>query len=419
MKSFISRYSLSFLAAILLSCGGPENPSGTLLFYHDGIPGLHLHQLNCSSVQYGEDPLMVEIDELIESSKHLIGAYTVLSGNQLVSREGVELNSPEVPLRASSLLLKDDLKRLKEMRWRIFQSEERDREQAFVAMSGQMERVLEVEASEVEQFFNEVNVLALRTQRWKNSVCQQDQYAKRAEYDVRPFLRLKNGTQLKSQKFKDAIKLCESFHSTSRCLSEWHIYKRNRQEDLFVTAYQKRFNVDKFQTLFKLRPTAPKFSCQKNGEKRVLEIEIAHNDFLKNYFPAREEAELKNVARYWSGENFELKFVLVEADKIGERTLVLKQAERGLSHVNSETPFLIYLQAFYPQEQRVKLLAHELGHTLGFPDCYVEFYNRQSGELTYYELQRAEGNLMCSLEYGRLVPKDYLDQLIERSCSKK
>ena len=419
MKSFISRYSLSFLTATLLSCGGPENPSGTLLFYHDGIPGLHLHQLNCSSVQYGEDPLINEIDELIESSRNLIGAYSVLSGIQLATREGVELNSPEVPLRASSLLLREDLKRLKEMRWRIFQSEETDREQAFVALSARVEQVIELETSEVEQFFNQVNLLSLRMQRWKNSVCQQDQYAKRAEFDVRPFLRLKNETQILSQKFKDAIKLCESFHSKSRCLSEWHIYKRNRQEDIFVNAYQKRFDTDKYQTLFKLRATAPKFSCQKLGKKQVLEIKIAHNDFLKNYFPSREVAELKAVARYWTSENFELSFVLVDPEKGDERTLVLKQVERGLSHVNSETPFSIYLQAFYPQDQRVKLLAHEIGHTLGFPDCYVEFYNRQSGELTYYELQRTEGNLMCSLEYGRQIPKAYLVQLIERSCSEK
>lgn len=363
--------------------------------------------------------MISEVDGLIASSRSLLGAYSSLSGNRLELRDGVTDNSPEAPLRASSLLLKDDLKRLKQMRWRLFESEEADQEEALLLLTNNRQQVNEMDVAEVEQFYNEVNLLSIRVQRWKNSVCQQDQYAKRGDFDVRPFLRLRNQNQVPAQQYKDALKLCESFHSTSRCLSEWHIYKRNRQEAQFIALYEGRFEADRFQALFELRSTAPKFSCTLDGENKVLEVKISHNDFLKNYFPAREEIELQNVARYWSGEGFRLKFVLVPADQADLETLVLKPAERGLSHVNSESPFLIYLQAHYPQEQRVKLLAHEVGHTLGFPDCYIEFYNRQSGELTYYELERAEGNLMCSLEFGRQIPKAYFDQLIKQSCSQE
>lgn len=47
------------------------------------------------------------------------------------------------------------------------------------------------------------------------------------------------------------------------------------------------------------------------------------------------------------------------------------------------------------------LLTHELGHIIGFPDCYVEFYEAESDSFVSYSID--ESNIMCSGR-GRVLP---------------
>ena len=49
-------------------------------------------------------------------------------------------------------------------------------------------------------------------------------------------------------------------------------------------------------------------------------------------------------------------------------------------------------------------LSHEFGHVLGFPDCYVEFYDRDIGAIVSYQLDIT--NLMCSRR-GHLQQRHY------------
>jgi hypothetical protein len=46
-----------------------------------------------------------------------------------------------------------------------------------------------------------------------------------------------------------------------------------------------------------------------------------------------------------------------------------------------------------PENETV--LAHEFGHALGFPDCYVEFYDDDEQAIINYQLDVQ--NIMCSL----------------------
>jgi hypothetical protein len=48
-------------------------------------------------------------------------------------------------------------------------------------------------------------------------------------------------------------------------------------------------------------------------------------------------------------------------------------------------------------EQSVQLaLPHEFGHLLGFPDCYVEFYDKNIQAMIQYSIDPT--NIMCSLK---------------------
>lgn len=49
-------------------------------------------------------------------------------------------------------------------------------------------------------------------------------------------------------------------------------------------------------------------------------------------------------------------------------------------------------------------IRHEFGHVLGFPDCYIEFYDEQKEVMINYQLDTS--NLMCSRR-GHLQPKHF------------
>lgn len=51
-------------------------------------------------------------------------------------------------------------------------------------------------------------------------------------------------------------------------------------------------------------------------------------------------------------------------------------------------------------------IRHEYGHVLGFPDCYVEFYDQPAGVMVNYQLDVT--NLMCSRK-GKLQEKHFLE----------
>jgi len=75
-------------------------------------------------------------------------------------------------------------------------------------------------------------------------------------------------------------------------------------------------------------------------------------------------------------------------------------------HVNGLGGDTIYMDANRAlQEYEVTwTIRHEFGHVLGFPDCYVEFYDTKHDVMVNYQVDIT--NLMCSRR-GHLQPKHY------------
>lgn len=71
--------------------------------------------------------------------------------------------------------------------------------------------------------------------------------------------------------------------------------------------------------------------------------------------------------------------------------------EPGITpHASSLGGSTIYMDANQPltEYDGQWTIRHEFGHTLGFPDCYVEFYNDETHVITNYQLDTS--NIMCS-----------------------
>lgn len=58
------------------------------------------------------------------------------------------------------------------------------------------------------------------------------------------------------------------------------------------------------------------------------------------------------------------------------------------------------------REEQTWTLGHEFGHVLGFPDCYIEFYDDQAEMMIGYQLDF--GDLMCSRS-GQFVERHFIE----------
>lgn len=112
-----------------------------------------------------------------------------------------------------------------------------------------------------------------------------------------------------------------------------------------------------------------------------------------------------NIEEEWAIDGFQLRLEFVSgaavfrsmggfAQKPGIVPHVARRRQiRPTIHLDSDIP----LNTRYSRE----VVRHEFGHVLGFPDCYVEFFDTTQQAMIYYELD--EQNLMCSRN-GRVLP---------------
>jgi galactitol-specific phosphotransferase system IIB component len=274
---------------------------------------------------------------------------------------------------------------------------------------------------------DEIMGLYSKAQRFEDLKCSLGSLSLKQNKDLRPYFNLihncikenpnangdctENEYQNNPEVVQNVLSLCEAFYSKGHCLAEFKLTKNNNNLTLLVQRYRQKFSDERVDTLFQLRDKHLTFNCLKEDSQTNMHIKI--------FAPSIEKEQLSNLLAYaekqWKSESFSMKFEIVDNSK--SSTVQIISITNGISNVPDDHTNILYLNTTLDMNQMSRVLAHEFGHVLGFPDCYIEFFDTTKKELIYYEIAEKNMNIMCSMKYGVTVPKDYFAQLEQRSCN--
>lgn len=266
--------------------------------------------------------------------------------------------------------------------------------------------------------------------RFEGQKCSFSHLTKKKTQDVKPYLEMldfcieKNGDGIctsetivnltqKESKFVEekTIKLCKAFDSSDvNCQAQYNIQKRNKTIPKLVSLYQKKFQAERYNKLFTLRSSHLRYQCQKNEDVTTMTIKV-----YSQHLDVFTQGVLTSfVSDSWSRGNFRLN--IENVDQPGSDVVEILPSTTGVSYVPDNNNRKVFLSTILDIDTQKKVLAHEFGHVLGFPDCYTEYFDNQNKDLVYYEISKENTNIMCSLKSGVSVPDDYLSQLAQKSC---
>lgn len=282
---------------------------------------------------------------------------------------------------------------------------------------------------QIEQRSSDLFYLFNNDLRFESQKCQFAALAEKKKYDLRPYLNIThecykkfNNVNCEDSEFinmsveklswakTNAIDLCLSFSKNLSCIQEFRTNLKNNTLGAMIRRYQDRFVTERYETLFKLRPTHNKYSCNKEGEKTVMTLKIYAPTFGEDYL----RQLLDNVESTWANSKFSLKLELVNTESKG--VIHILPTDKSVSYVPDNDNRIVFLSNAQDFQTTKRVLAHEFGHVLGFPDCYIEFFDDMKKELVYYEISKNFTNIMCSMKNGVQVPEDYYAQLEQNSC---
>ncbi|MBC7465315.1 MAG: hypothetical protein H7256_04930 [Bdellovibrio sp.] len=183
-----------------------------------------------------------------------------------------------------------------------------------------------------------------------------------------------------------------SMMPTAICSAQFDEAKTN--DDVYAY-YQKNFKAAQaaYQDFFKVKPVRKDITWspeQKTITQNFIDPNVAK---VANWLKT-------NIEEEWKNTGFQLIINFVKQNPISPFIVF----EKGVTpHVSGENWETITMDPDYSLDDYNTqwTIRHEFGHILGFPDCYLEFYNKTEKTMTYYTIE--PDNLMCAWG-GKLQP---------------
>ncbi len=239
-----------------------------------------------------------------------------------------------------------------------------------------------------------------------------------ANWDVRGYLILKEEVDLNTkllnwenlslgqqEKFTKALtSICRnSGVAADSCHAEFQTKKNASQLVDFKDQYMAGAEVN-YNSFFQIPRSRVDgtWAVQDDGTE-VLSFPFAdpHNQVVTDYLKINIEAE-------WRWLNWTLRLDFVESESPDTTHVVFVPG--STPHVNDIAGSEITMDANAPlSEYDVQwTIRHEYGHVVGFPDCYIEFYDAEEDAIVSYQLDIT--NLMCSRR-GHLQEKHFTEMV--------
>jgi hypothetical protein len=151
-----------------------------------------------------------------------------------------------------------------------------------------------------------------------------------------------------------------------------------------------------------------RFSCETVSEKKVITIRVGVSDELTK------QILLKINRQYYQTEKFQVFFEPTPPQN--SEVNIVWRAE-VVSHVDLNTLNEVTLSDTLrsaPISKAAATLAHELGHILGLPDCYIEYFSNKENQMNYFELEPS--NLMCRATAENRLSVENFEAIFKHHC---
>lgn len=182
-----------------------------------------------------------------------------------------------------------------------------------------------------------------------------------------------------------------------------------------------QYRSGRYDTFFAIVETKKDFVCRNTRRETLILMDIYFgSEITANMRELLKRDLIEYVAPRWSRAG-KLKFVFnfPESEKQGQSRLQIHWSTVPISYVPDQQRNLMYLDPAMARNDKTSarrmVMAHEFGHVLGYRDCYVEFYESESDQFVFYQVDSR--NIMCSISAATAVPDNHHLQIINKRCS--
>ncbi|MAF77575.1 MAG: hypothetical protein CME60_05380 [Halobacteriovoraceae bacterium] len=280
-----------------------------------------------------------------------------------------------------------------------------------------------VDTDEMETVLKSLNRQLDKVERWNYLQCNLKELKERKKKDIRPYLHYLEERQkfcseehcseneLVENKL-ELLKICENYQNPTTCEIEFLHHKRKKSLHQFESHYIEK-SKEAYNKFFKI-DVLNKWNCHKEEEITYIEVPYYIDEKFKLKIDQNIEYFESFVEKRWGQGPIQIK--LKQVHKETEKAVRVQWNQSSVSFVEYAHPLIIHMSEGLSYKRLMLIYAHELGHVLGFPDCYLEFYEEKHKHSVYYDLDFDQGNLMCDTDFTARAPMYYLEQLKDKAC---